>query len=244
MKVVSVGSGMMGANVVHGAMSMSNLDSRPSDYYSLSRAEMMNYVPSDARRLIEFGCGYGNFSELATRERQLECWGIEVEPEAAKCAAHKIHKVLCGDAAELLQELPDSYFDCAVFNDILEHMADPYTLLLKVKAKLSPAGVVVASIPNVRYWRNLKRLVFRGEWTYTDKGILDRSHLRFFTKKSIISMFDEAGYSIIRIDGIKPTRSRSFRVANLIALGSLSDAKFCQFACLARPLDSEKKSDG
>ncbi len=219
---------------------MENHSKKPLNYYSLSRSEILEYIPTDAKKLIEFGCGQGNFSELLARERSLEFWGIEINPDAAYHASQKLYRVLCGDAIELLDQLPNKYFDCVVFNDMLEHLADPYSLLLKLKTKLSPFGVVVASIPKVRYWNVIKKLVLKGEWTYTDKGVLDRTHLRFFTRKSIIMMFNDLGYIVIKINGINSTKSKNFKLFNFFTFGLLNDFKFSQFACLAKIADNEK----
>jgi SAM-dependent methyltransferase len=93
-------------------------------------------------------------------------------------------------------------FACIVFNDVLEHMVDPWSALRRARDHLRPDGVVVASIPNVRNARTVFDLVVRGRWTYVDMGVLDRTHLRFFTKNSVDSLFRDSGYSVDRLYGI------------------------------------------
>jgi 2-polyprenyl-3-methyl-5-hydroxy-6-metoxy-1,4-benzoquinol methylase len=82
-------------------------------------------------------------------------------------------------------DLPEEAFDCIVCNDVLEHLITPWQVLGKLAILLKPGGHFVASIPNVQYWGVLKDLVFEGDWRYADEGVLDVTHLRFFTRRSI-----------------------------------------------------------
>ena len=96
--------------------------------------------------------------------------------------------------------LPDSYFDTIIFADVLEHFVDPSCILGQIKSKLSQHGEIIASIPNVRHWSVLRDLL-EGRWDYVDAGILDRTHLRFFTKSSLVEMFKTAGFCLEKIQG-------------------------------------------
>ena len=124
-----------------------------------------------------------------------EAWGIEYNDEAATAAEEKLDKVISGKIEDALTELPDNYFDTIIFADVLEHLVDPYSVLELIKDKLSPEGELIASIPNVRHWSVVKQLL-EGRWDYQEWGIMDSTHLRFFTRQSIQSMFDKAGYNI------------------------------------------------
>lgn len=213
-----------------------NLSKKTSSYYVFGRKEMVEFVPEDARTTLEVGCGEGVFSEEIKKRLGSEVWGIEYDSVAAEKARNKLDAVLHGDVVVLLDQLPDHYFDCIVFNDVLEHLADPFILLTKTKVKLSDHGVIVASIPNVRHISVLKELLIDKNWRYEDAGILDKTHLRFFTKKSILEMFDGLGFDVIRIEGINKTSSfRKFHLWNILCLGHLSDAMYSQYACVAKP---------
>jgi 2-polyprenyl-3-methyl-5-hydroxy-6-metoxy-1,4-benzoquinol methylase len=118
---------------------------------------------------------------------------------------------------------------------VLEHLVDPYTLLVSVKQKLTDDAVVIASIPNIRYYRALYALVVRGDWKYRDSGVLDKTHLRFFTKKSIARTFDQLGFDIVTLEGMHPTSSRTFRILNAFLLNCLSDVRYKHFAVVAKP---------
>ncbi len=206
------------------------------EYYGHPRREMAAFVPHDAKVMLDIGCGAGAFAAgLKENGRQLEIWGVEMCPEAAKLAAEVMDEILVGDWASVLPELPLGRFDCIVLNDVLEHVEHPDEVLRRIKPLLSDGGRVVASIPNVRYFFNVMDLVVHGRWDYTDEGILDRTHLRFFTRSSMKKIFQDSGYSVESMDGINPTGSLKFKLMNWLTFGQLSDMKFLQFAVAASP---------
>lgn len=211
------------------------LFSHPPEYFAGDRRQMLKYIPPSARRTLEFGCGFGGFSGLLKKEFSTETWAVEINAVAAQEATKKLDRVINADAAECLKELPDGYFDCIIFLDVLEHLADPYSLLLRVKSKLVKEGLIVASIPNIRYYRNLVKLAVHGDWDYEEQGILDRTHLRFFTYRSIIKTFKQLDYEILELEGINPTHSRTYRILNALLLNRLSDIRYKHFAVVARP---------
>ncbi len=214
---------------------LSDLERRKGEgYYDNVRPEMHPYVPAQTRRLLEFGCGEGRFGAAIKAKLGCEVWGAELSPIAAAEASSRLDRVLCGDCQQLASGLPDGYFDCVVFNDVLEHLVDPYGLLATIKRKLVPNGAVVASIPNVFHWSVVKGLMIHRDWRYEDVGVMDKTHLRFFTKKSIVRMFETLGYRVERIDGIHPLPSWKLRTFNALTFGLLDEARYLQYACLAR----------
>jgi len=208
---------------------------KPETYYENARKDMLKYIPQGTKRTLEFGCGGGKFSELVKIQFDAECWGVEVHPYYAALASERLHKVINANAHQSLNHLPENYFDCIIFNDVLEHLQDPYSLLHSVKSKLNEHGVVVASIPNVRFWSNLKALAVDGTWDYRDTGILDITHLRFFTYNSLRKLFRQLNYDIVTCEGIGPTYSRTFRILNMLFLNKLKDARYRHFACVFKP---------
>jgi methionine biosynthesis protein MetW len=208
---------------------------KPRRYYENSREEMLRYIPAGVHKTLEFGCGCGHFSELLKRTYGTESWGVEIDEESVASARQKLDRVVKGDAMECLAELPDGYFDVIILNDILEHLVDPFRLLDRVRWKLTRDGVIVSSIPNVRYWDNLWHLLWEADWTYKKNGILDITHLRFFTYKTMVRMFQDLGYEILRMEGLCPTRNRRYRALNLLLMNRLWDARYVQFACVVKP---------
>ena len=200
---------------------------------------MLDFIPSGTSVLLEVGCGEGAFArslmELrAEQGMSLEVWGVEMDEAAAAKAAGVLDRVLQGKIDRVLPELPTNHFDCLVMNDVIEHVADPEALLSALRPLLRPGGFLVASIPNVRYFFNVVDLAVHGRWDYTDEGILDRTHLRFFTRSSMIRLLGECGFTVETLTGINPTGSVIFRLVNLLTLGRWSDMQYLQFACLAR----------
>jgi len=195
---------------------------------------MLPLIPVDAKRILEVGCGAGTFAMQIKAKSKAELWGVEIDPVAAEKAAKVFDRLLTGDVNHLIQELPEGGFDCIICNDVIEHVVDPESLLRRLKSKLTPSGTLVASIPNVRAIKNLFNLIVRKDWRYEDFGTLDRTHLRFFTKKSIERLFDETGYSLELIQGINPTRKMFFAIFNVVTLGWARDTRWLNFACVAK----------
>jgi hypothetical protein len=105
-----------------------------------------------------------------------------------------------------------------------------------MKRKFTQDGVLVSSIPNIRYFFQLRELIWHKQWVYKDYGILDKTHLRFFTLLSIRDMFNSAGYEELLIEGIHPIDSWKFNFLNRVTLGFLSDTRYWQFACVEKPI--------
>lgn len=196
---------------------------------------MLKYIPQGVKTTLEFGCGFGGFSALVKQTFNTETWAVEIDKMVAQKAAEKLDRVINADALESLHEIPENYFNCIIFFDILEHLVDPYTLLSAAKTKLTETGVIVASIPNIRYYRTFVDFVIHGNWTYQSQGILDKTHLRFFTYKSIKQMFCELGFEILLLEGIHPTSSRTFKLLNMVLGGALWDVRYQHFVIVAAP---------
>lgn len=212
-----------------------NLSKKPIGYYESNREDMLKYIPQGIKTSLEFGCGFGGFSALLKEKFGTESWAVEIERGAAEQAEKKLDRVINADAQKSLDKIPENYFDCIIFFDILEHLVDPYSLLCAVKTKLTNTGVIITSIPNIRYYRALVGLVIHGSWDYKDHGVLDKTHLRFFTYKSIVKMFNQLDFEILELKGIHPTSSRTFKLLNMILLNSLSDVKYKHFVAVVRP---------
>lgn len=196
------------------------------------RAELMPFVPNDARRILDVGCSSGGFGAALKAERpHISIIGLEPNAAAADAARSVYDEVLVGAFPAALT--PGSTFDLICFNDVLEHMVDPWEALSVARKWLAPDGRILASIPNVRSLRVLIDLVVRGRWSYTTMGLLDRTHLRFFTKRSIEDLFRETGYQVEQLAGLHPlaTRFRASRLTTLV----LRDIAFLEFAVVARP---------
>jgi len=218
-------------------------EEKQADYFQCTRSEMLPFVPKACKRILDVGCAEGAFGETLKKVFGAEVWGVEPVKSAAAVAVKRIDRVFEGVFSPE-SGLPVGTFDCIFFNDVLEHMLAPEAALRYAGGLLAPGGVVVASIPNVRFFPVIWELAVHGRWDYHDCGILDKTHLRFFTKSSIRTMFESEEFTLQSICGINaywglPNVStrlwRAYRLANAISLGSIDEMKFLQFVVVARP---------
>ena len=100
------------------------MDKKPEGYYSEQRKEMVEFLPRNAKKVLDAGCGEGLFGKLVKETTGAEVWGIELDEKAAATAGSILDKVMQGDIKEKISELPDNHFDAVYFNDVLEHLAD------------------------------------------------------------------------------------------------------------------------
>lgn len=212
-------------------------DDKKAGYFGAERKEMLSFVDQGARLILDIGCADGSFGAQLKDRQDCHITGVELTDEAARLASSRLDKVLVGDflSEQVFAHLGGGY-DCVVLNDVLEHLVDPWTALARIRSLLKPGGTVVASVPNLRYFRVLKSLVQDGDFTYVDKGILDKTHLRFFTKKTIPALFQPSGLQIEKLVGINGPKRLPPKYALLSWLGGRkhTDIRWLQFAVVAR----------
>lgn len=209
-------------------------NNKPDGYYKNIRHEMLAFLPSDAKRVLDVGCGVGAFANAIKTKYEAEVWGIELMPDAAREATKVLDKVFVGPCEEFIEQLPDDFFDVIYFNDVLEHLVDPYSILEIIKNKLSKNGVVISSIPNVRYYRVFREIYFKEDFKYREDGVMDKTHLRFFTKKSIQRMYEDIGFEVISHVGINGEKSIKPYLYNIPRFFKGMDMQHLQFATVAR----------
>ena len=209
---------------------MKYYENKPLGYYDNVRKEMLKYLPETAKKIIDIGCGNGAFASLVKEKNNAEVWGIELMEKEAKVAENVLDKVFVGNCEKYIEGLPESYFDVIYFNDVLEHLADPYSVLDTLKSKLTSKGVIISSLPNVRFYRTFSKVVFLKDWKYDEFGIMDKTHLRFFTGKSIRRMYEELGYEVLIHEGINITKSLKPILFNILVLFTQMDIRIHQYA--------------
>ncbi|MGD9288609.1 MAG: glycosyltransferase [Desulfobacterales bacterium] len=164
-------------------------------YYGHARPEIQALVSRKAKRILDIGCGAGVLGKELKNRQKCYVAGIECASVAARKARKVLDRVYMGDATKIVPEIQENSFDTIIMADFLEHIADPEKILCEVKRILISKGRLVLSIPNVRHWSVIKDLL-EGRWEYQDAGILDKTHLRFFTWQSILSLMNSVGYQI------------------------------------------------
>jgi len=201
--------------------------------YDSDRHELFPFLPQTARTLLDVGCGSGAFGRLLrSRHPGMELWAIEPDPVSARAAEGGFDHVVQGEFPN--SQIPNEKFDVVLCADVLEHMREPEKALVACKDAVALDGVLIASIPNVRNWRDvLWPLLRHGTWTYTEWGILDRTHLRFFTRSSMYSFFVDNGWSVASVTGINMRRSE--KLLSVLSCHLLDDFLFRQYVVVARP---------
>ena len=165
-------------------------------------------------RIFEGGVSSGYMAEqFVTAGRRVD--GAEIDPEAAKAAAKVCDRVWVGDLQQLDPDELDGPYDLLLFADTLEHVPDPASVLLRLSTQLKPGAALVVSIPNVANWAMRLGLLL-GRFRYTNRGLLDRTHLRFYTKRTAVEMLEEGGFEVQKVVASVPVPFvRSPRVGRL-----------------------------
>ena len=148
-------------------------------------------------RVLDVGCGRGALA-AAMAERGHEVWGVENAPEAVAVARTRLHRVLAHDLLDVDAVVADAggaRFDAIVFSDVLEHVYDPRTVIERYAALLTPRGRLLISVPNAVVWEQRVRVLL-GRFRYDDTGLMDRTHIRFFTRETLRELVEAGGYRI------------------------------------------------
>ena len=152
------------------------------------------------KRVLDIGCSTGYFIRAVQENLGGIIDGIEINRETARLATKVARKVYVGSIEDpkLLHQLHEIY-DVLLFMDVLEHCQDPLSVLKNTRPLLSDEGYIIASVPNIANWR-MRLGLLMGKFEYEEMGLLDKTHLRFFTLKSLKKLFQEAGYKIVHLD--------------------------------------------
>lgn len=213
---------------------------KDKNYFNATRSELVELVKMGDNRVLDIGCGSGNTGAVLKKENKAtEVIGIELVPEIAKIAESKIDKVICGNIEFLDLQFSKGYFDYVIAGDILEHLYNPWKMVNRINFYLKNGGYIIASLPNVRNWLIIRDIIFKGDWRYKKEGILDDTHLRFFTKKSIFEMFKNNKFSEIKIlPRFKITKEKNkSNLINMLTFGIFEEFLAYQYIVIAKKYD-------
>ena len=205
-------------------------------YFDTPRHALLDLLGGEPPgRVLELGCGCGaNLVELRARYPACETWGVERHQAAAERARGRpgIDRLIVGDALDPgVTDLEPGSFDLIVLSHVLEHFAEPDEVLERCRLWLRPGGQILVALPNVRHYSVLVDLVVKGEFRYRDDGILDRTHLRFFTRRSAQRMIRAHGFELRRV---RPDiAGRRSRVLDALSLGLAREFTAFAFNLLA-----------
>jgi 2-polyprenyl-3-methyl-5-hydroxy-6-metoxy-1,4-benzoquinol methylase len=164
-------------------------------------ARLLDLVGAD-KRVLDVGCSSGYLARPLV-ERGCTVIGIERDPSAAKAARDVCEEVLVGDVEVMALPFESDSFDVVLCGDLIEHLREPEQFLGRVHQYLRDGGRLVLSTPNVANW-TIRLSLLAGRWHYTERGILDRTHVHLFTRKSLVAMLDRAGYRVVELDFTVP----------------------------------------
>jgi 2-polyprenyl-3-methyl-5-hydroxy-6-metoxy-1,4-benzoquinol methylase len=166
------------------------------------RTDVEKLLPQSVTRVLDFGCSNGALgAELKARRPGIRVCGVEMNRAMAEEARGKLDEVVEGDLerTDLGLHFSAASFDALIFADILEHLVDPWTVLRRSTELLGPRGYALICLPNIRHVSTLTSLIFRDRWPYRDRGIHDRTHLRWFTLKNAKELVSSAGLELLRV---------------------------------------------
>ena len=180
-------------------------------YYKHLRSEIFNSVPANALNILDIGCGAGVLGKaLKTNNNKRYVVGIELNKDAVYFAKQNLDQVYEVDVEKVNLPFKSGFFDCIIFADILEHLVDPWQTLRNYLNLLKYEGTIIISIPNIRNLKIIHQLIDLKSWKYEDEGILDRTHLRFFTKNDFLRVLEEFNIEVKSVVYLRENRFNQF----------------------------------
>jgi 2-polyprenyl-3-methyl-5-hydroxy-6-metoxy-1,4-benzoquinol methylase len=168
-------------------------------YYGDPRPDIAQLVDPSGKSILDVGCGEGALASSLREAGAAHIAGIELDTGAANIAGERLDHLVRGDVGAVSLPFEPEQFDYVIFADVLEHLPDPERALARTLPFLRPGGRVIVSVPNMRFFSVLLRLVF-DRWSYTDAGIRDRTHLRIFTRRTLERMLRGHGLTMERLE--------------------------------------------
>jgi 2-polyprenyl-3-methyl-5-hydroxy-6-metoxy-1,4-benzoquinol methylase len=205
---------------------------KDSNYFRHARLEVLDLLPAGFKSIVDVGGSSGaTLSAIKERWPKVRTICIDAHEESVIMARRNGHEAF---ACDLDKSSPDVFrtVDVVMFLDVLEHLADPWRRLADIVDQLPRGAHVIVSLPNVRFWEASCRLFFLGDWKLQEAGVMDRTHLRFFTRRTAEELLKGAGLHV------RDTRSRlpggrRYRLMNALSLGLVKDFLTEQYLFIA-----------
>lgn len=197
---------------------------KEDDYFSQVRSEIEDLLPNYSKETLDIGCGDGATLEWIKATKRCEkTYGIEISESSYLKAKKILDKTLNINIEKEKNFFMEKKFDLILVLDVVEHLIDPWKFLNLIKSRLNEGGSIIISVPNIRHYSILKDLIFFGNWEYSQSGILDRTHLRFFTKKTLKKIFEKEKLNIEMLKKYPIDYSGKAKILNKISLNLFSD---------------------
>lgn len=208
----------------------------PLNTHPLSGHAKLLELVEPGSRVLDVGCSTGTLARPLV-ERGCIVFGVELDPEAAELARSVCAEVVVGDVETTELPFEHGAFDVVLCGDIIEHLRDPGTFLGRVRPLLRSDGLLALTTPNIANWA-MRLSLLGGRWRYSERGILDRTHVHLFTRKTLVETLERAGYRIVRLDFTTPVPLVRTNAVERVAhsIGRLRPTLFAyQFVVAATP---------
>jgi len=215
------------------------MNHKNESYYSNIRLDLVNLITKKEHfKVLEVGAAYGEtLMYLKEKRNAEEVVGFDLNyDESKKDLYNKTDEFIFGDIEKTSLDQYQNYFDVIILADILEHLENPQEVLKKLKQNLKKDGEIIASIPNIRTFSALHKIYIKGGFSYEDEGLFDNTHLRFFCKKDMITLFNKSGFKVSYIESaLKNYNQKSFKKnINKITFGLLEEFLTTQYFIRAK----------
>ena len=189
------------------------------DYFQGSREDIIDDLPPvSGLKILEIGCGTGATLQLAKlRGKASHVTGIEINPISAAVAKTVLDETIEGNIEDLQLPFADQSFDAVIISEVLEHLIDPWAALKRIYPLIKVGGLLYASSPNVAHMSVLKMLL-RNRWDYADSGVLDWTHVRWFTTETYQEMIESSGFCVIWNKAVAQMTNKQ-SIANMMTFG-------------------------
>jgi 2-polyprenyl-3-methyl-5-hydroxy-6-metoxy-1,4-benzoquinol methylase len=190
--------------------------SKPESYFQGCREDYVTALPDNpGASILEVGCAYGATGQLALERGKCSRYvGIDINPDVSDIAGERLSEVIIGNVEEMSIDFQSNSFDALILSEVLEHLVDPWAVVKSLGTFVKPGGLVLASSPNISHYSVILNLL-KGQWRLTDKGVMDRTHLRWFVPELYCELFERAGFAIDDVGPIVPFGHRT-RILNAV----------------------------
>lgn len=217
-----------------------NYNEKAPDYFSNIRKDLISLISSDKKglKILEVGAAYGEtLYYLKQNGIASEAVAVDIFEDTKNKQNYKsIDRFIFGDIEKT--ELPEyhQHFDLILLPDVLEHLIEPKRVLEKLKMYLKEDGQIILSMPNIRHYSAIKKIVLKGDFRYEESGIFDYTHMRFYCRKNIQELLETTGYKVVKQQSsIKNFNGKSLtKLINLITFGVFEEFFSYQYFFVVR----------
>ena len=180
---------------------------KPATYFANARHDIVGRIATNSHSaVLELGCGAGGTGRAMLAAGKAGRYvGIELSESAAAMASEALSEVFIGDVEAMDLSALDGQFDALIISEVLEHLRDPWPTLERLVRCVKPGGMIFASSPNISHWRVIRDLM-SGRFDYVGTGVMDETHLRWFTPRSYRELFERAGVVVDSVEPLVPRR--------------------------------------